>query len=275
MLESILKKLQNKGITNVVLTSKCAAFENELSLEYEYIEDVRSAVFNAYGRAKMGHSPVVVIVDEDYLPSTYTAMTEAWFQRTPIIVLSYNSHNVESSYYLNRCVDATFFVDNVDRIDQVVEDVLNYSGPTLVKIKERFDQEESIDYSQIIESLGRLSDNSLIICYNGKNLNNTIKNIEPKYKYGILSKLLGFLSGGKDCLLCIPEDLLSLDSNIFNIRNLPRSFKLIVKNTGNNYWQKFEKWIAQNDIRTVVLEQGQLQMIEQELKKSPIAIFVK
>lgn len=254
MLNTLLSSLKDKGVDKVIVTSKYLNnYTNNLTdIERYYIEDVRSAVFNAYGMAKVSHKPTVVVVDDAYLPSTYTALTEAWFQRVNIIVLAVNCEDIESSSYLNRCVDGTFLVEEETNIESLVDNIFVHHGPILLKIKERNPDEEPIDYTSIIGLLNSIFDHPNILCYNSMNTNNELQNIKPKYKYGIISKYVGLLLGGHNSILCIPEDILALDSNIFNFRNLPNNFRLVVKYTDGIYWDKLQGWINKNNIRTFI-----------------------
>lgn len=276
MIEEILKKLQAQGVNHLVLTSQNDGFKERISLKTEYVEDVRSAVFNAYGMAKMMDKPVVVLVDEEYLPNTYTGLTEAWFQRVPVIILSYNSNSIISSHYLERCLYASFFIEDSNSIDKVVDQILLYHGPTLIKVKDALEVEEPVDYANIFDLLREAKTDANILCYNSREQRKDIKNIEPKHKYGVISKYIGMLFGGKNIILCIPEDLLTLDSNIFNVRNLPANFKLIVKNTGLGFMDKFQEWITVNSIKTHTYDGHEdINAFGMHIKESPVVIFVK
>ena len=44
-----------------------------------------------------------------------------------------------------------------------------------------------------------------------------------------------------------------LDSNIFNFRDMPSKFKLIVKVTDRVYWNKFNGWLSSNGINVIDL----------------------
>ena len=82
MINLIVDSFIKKGVEKIVYTSpQHDIFVTGIaSADCFFVEDVRSAVFNAYGMAKITHKPVVVLVDEPYLASTYTGLTEAWFQ---------------------------------------------------------------------------------------------------------------------------------------------------------------------------------------------------
>ena len=52
-------------------------------------------------------------------------------------------------------------------------------------------------------------------------------------------------------ILCIPECLLAYDSNIFNFRNLPESFMVIVIADDSQVFDKLKPWIQSNAIHVV------------------------
>ena len=91
-----------------------------------------------------------------------------------------------------------------------------------------------------------------------------------------MSKYYGYLLGGKDQVLCVPEDILALDSNIFNFRTLPKNLKLVVKSTGSGCWEKFIHWLQCNKIRIFDLSVNMdSDKFEYALNNAPCVIFVK
>lgn len=255
MIDRVISCLRTKGVERLVNTSAQinAMAYTPYNIDY-YIEDVRSAVFNAYGMSKISHAPVAIIVEEAYLPNTYTALTEAWFQRVPVVVLAVNSINLESSSYLNRCVDVSILINTADDIESAVCDALQHHGPTLLKIKEKECEEEKIDYTNIYSIVDIFANDAKVLCYNPQVSKNDYEYIMPEYKYGVISKYVGQLVGGRRVVLCIPEYLLALDTNIFNFRDFPDGFKLIVKYIDGSYWNKLEKWLNINGIQTIVAD---------------------
>ena len=276
-IESILKKLKSAGVEHVVYTAEVVeplltnTFDND---GLHYIQDVRSAVFTAYGISKMSHVPVVVLLDESYLPSTYTGLTEAWFQRVPVIVISYNGKSLDKSFYLDRCVDLSIVVSEETIIDAEIRKIVSLHGPSLIKVQETIKEETPFDYTEIVSTI--IDGDARIFCYNAINVDNKIVNIDYAHKYGVLSKYVGYLSSGKDSILVIPEEILSLDSNIFNFRNFPQNFKLIVKADDTQNWEKFTNWMTANGIRVekmnIPIEKEKLQ---KALKETPVAILLK
>ena len=256
MLKLILDSLKKKGVVDIIVTLKQLQDlnNNTPGFDISFVEDVRSAVFNAYGMAKTSHTPTVVIVDDAYLPNTYTALTEAWFQRVPVIVISLNSTNLEGSWYLKRCIDAEYFVDDSTKLKEIADDVIKHKGPALIKMSETLN-EECIDYSRIQQILTGVDGNEKVLCYNSSVQLEGFENIKHEYKYGILSKYVGRLVGGEKSILCIPEEILALDTNIFNFRDFPNGFRLLVKYLDGFYWDKIGKWLESNNIKVAVVEQ--------------------
>lgn len=278
MIIELLKELEKRGVQRIVNTSslleeKRDAFNDAFSVTF--IEDARSAVFTAYGLAKSSNRPVVVIIEDAYLPNAYTGLTEAWFQRIPVIVIALNSTDKHSSEYLDRCVDASYFVDGSSDMNVIISNVMLHRGPSLLKVRSEVGLDIKIDYSNIIDLLNSISRVSNIICYDSNN-NMGIENISSDYKYGVLSKYVGQLSGGKDAVLCVPEEILALDSNIFNLRNFPSNFRLIVKESGMKYWPRLEGWMKNNKINTIVFRNSDDNiLIKQAIDNPPVAILVK
>lgn len=275
IINEILNRLFDKGVKKIVSTIISDSTIECQQLVTEYVEDVRSAVFTAYGIAKMDNNPVVILTEDSYLPSVYTGITEAWFQRVPVIVIALNSDDIESSRYLARCVDSLVFIQSSSDIDESINKIMQCSGPTLIKVKEKGDDNAIIDYSYILKCLENFPYSQNFICYNSKINRKGITDVSPIYKYGILSKYVGSLNGGAKSILCLPEDLLGVDSNIFNIRDFPSNFRLIVKGTGSGHWSKMEKWISKNGIKTYVHNQAdEKNNLEELLQQSPVAILV-
>lgn len=272
MINKTLEFLFKKGVEKVVNTSN--ALERKMvipsEIEWYFVKDVRSAVFNAYGMSKISHKPVVVVVEDDFLPNTLTALTEAWFQRVSVVILTVNSNELANSSYLDRCVDAKYLIIDADDIKKIVLQC----GPILIKVKENVCTENKIDYAHIVPVIENCAKDSIVFCYNPTDCKSGYEIIKTQYKYGVLSKYVGQLVGGKKALLCIPEELLALDTNIFNFRDFPQGFRLIVKHTDGFYWNKLKKWMQKNNIKTVEVDSMTVNFDTLEIN-SNYAILVK
>lgn len=280
LIQRIIDALLVKGIQTIYYTSQTAFDLLGLNIGNKvtcfFIPDARSAVFTAYGVAKMSLSPTIVLIDESYLPNTYTALTEAWFQRVPVIIISYNSKNTDSSAYLDRCVDTTCFVNKETDLSGTIDLICSMHGPSLIKVQEEIKENLEIDYTSILNLLEHhVSNLPDIFFYDCKVENEGYRCIETRHKYGVLSKYVGYLSCGKDAILCIPEDLLALESNIFCIRDFPKKFKLIVKKRDSLLWNKLKAWMSRNGVHVYDKPKTNIEESLMELlKDTPVAIFI-
>ena len=227
---------------------------NELNYKSNFIKDTRSAGFHAFGKTKISNKNTVLIIKGDYLPNIYTVLTEAWFQKTNLIVIAiYNSiYDIETNY-LDRCTvsNVTFINKDYEQFKGKLENALKVIGPKLFNIViER--KTEKINYTNIINELNKIvhSEDTVFI-YNSDiiKLPCIVKNIEEKYKYGLFSKYLGYintLTENKQILIS-PEECLEIDLNILNNRDMKNNFKAIV--CGNI--EHLKKWIEKNNIKLI------------------------
>lgn len=251
MIKTILKALYDKGCTSIVYSDYSA---NELLIQQfqkeniHYVADVRSATFFAFGKAKTQCAPVILLVDELYVSSCYTALMEAWMQRIKVIVITFNSDGYKNTLYLDRCVDNICEVTHIQQIEEVVNIVNQTLGPSLIKTPEKLTTSMSINYDDKLPALLQLRQKSTILCYCPDKFISDVQVIEERHKYGILSKYIGMLMSGKDYVLLIPDVLLSLDSNIFNIRKFPANFFVVMLRTCDDILARYQTWIQSNGI---------------------------
>ena len=251
MIKNTLIALNNKGYKKVVYSEHCAdviltnIFKQE---NIHYVSDVRSATFFAFGKAKTQCSPVILLVDESYISSCYTALMEAWMQRIKIIIVAYNSRSYKNTLYLERCVDTVYEISNKDGVEEIAAQVGCSLGPILIKISECIAKCTSIDYADILPTILQQKPGEEILCYCPDKSPSDIKVIEERHKYGILSKYMGMLMSGTNYVLIIPDTILNLDSNIFNIRNLPCNFYVVIQRTSDNTLAQYQTWIESNGI---------------------------
>lgn len=74
--------------------------------------------------------------------------------------------NLDSSFYLNRCVDASILIDNVETIEGVVCNAIQHHGPSLIKIKEEVNEEKKIDYTNLFSIIDLCAKDKKVLCYN-------------------------------------------------------------------------------------------------------------
>ena len=251
MIKTILKALYDKGCTSIVYSDYSA---NELLIKQfqkeniHYVADVRSATFFAFGKAKTQCAPVILLVDELYVSSCYTALMEAWMQRIKVIVITFNSEGYKNTLYLDRCVDNICELTHMQQIEEVVNIVNQTLGPILIKTPEKLTTSMSINYDDKLPALLQLRQKSTILCYCPDKFISDVQVIEERHKYGILSKYIGMLMSGKDYVLLIPDVLLSLDSNIFNVRKFPANFFVVMLRTCDDILAHYQTWIQSNGI---------------------------
>lgn len=222
--------------------------------EYKIIKDARSAAFYAFGKSKISNSNVVLIVNGDYLSNTYTALTEAWFQKTNLIIIAlYNSiYDIETNY-LDRCIVGSIkFIDkDYEQFKEKINELSKLIGPKLINIAiER--KEEKFDYTCITNELKKIvQQKDTVFIYNSESIELPceVKNVEEKYKYGIFSKYLGYISASnknKQILICTAE-CLETDLNILNNKAMNKNFKAIV--VGNI--ENLRNWVEKNNLKFI------------------------
>jgi len=250
-LNQILNKL---CITNVV----CEDSAKQL-LHYKYniriVHDSRSATFEALGIAKMTDERIALIVDELYLSNIYTAITEVWFQRINILIITINANLYQSQEYMERCIVGKAMLIGDSKVENIIENILEQSGPFLLRTAITLNIDVEIDYSKIYNKLNAyLSSEDIVSFFNpidtGFISKAKVRVIKPGHKYGIISKYVGYLLGCSNNrhILCIPESLLSYDSNIFNFRNIPNNFCIIVIADESGLVDRLSSWISSNTI---------------------------
>ena len=261
MLRKILNLLLEKQIKDVVCTEDILKSIDGQDKEYieanfnmQIFNDLRSATFFSNGEVNSSNKPVILIIAGEFLPNIYTGITEAWFQRSNINIISifekYDDIKVE---YLERCIPdiLTIYDDGIEEYKNTIYKFIDNNMPALINIKYTLKLEEKSDYTSITNMLDSIVKNTVdVFIYNSKNESkNNIKviNIEPKYKYGILSKYMGYITAKeKKSLLILPYELLKIDLNIFNNRYINENVKIIVykEKEQNN----IEEWIKDNKI---------------------------
>lgn len=267
MLRKILNLLLEKQIKDVVCTEDI--LKSIDSQDKEYIEanfnmqifnDLRSATFFSNGEVNTSNKPIILIIKGEFLPNIYTGVTEAWFQRSNINIISifekYDEIKVE---YLERCIPdiLTIYDDGIEEYKNTIYKFIDNNMPALINIKYTLKLEEKSDYTSITNMLDSIVKNTVdVFIYNSKNEsknNINIMNIEPKYKYGILSKYMGYITAKeKKSLLIMPYELLKIDLNIFNNRYINENVKIIIyKGKEQN---NIEEWIKDNKIEILKTE---------------------
>lgn len=213
-------------------------------------QDARSAAFFAMGRAIKSQKSVVLLIPGEYLANTYTALTEAWFQKANIVVFALHTKlNKIKTTWADRCILKTLTIemDELLQYEQEITECFAAHGPVLINILYKNKVEEKNDYSNLISIIVRIKKNAKFICYNSiNNTTDNIINIPVAHKYGVISKYIG-MSVVKECgyLLCDANCVL-VDVNIFRTRYANQNMKIIILDDGRIFENGIDQWISSN-----------------------------
>ena len=253
MIKKLKELLRELSISDVICEEGVSQILQN-TFNFRIVKDVRSATFEALGISKMKDNRVALIVDERYLSSVYTAITEAWFQRINVLIVTYNANLYQSLEYIDRCiVGKSLLLDSSD-IGILSDAIRLQNGPYLLRSSITIDEDPSIDYVAIAKLIDKhITEKDTVFFYNPTDIIKSTANIQiikPKYKYCVVSKYIGYLLGKTDCkcILCIPESLFAYDTNIFNFRSIPENFCIIVMADTSGLMERIESWICSNDI---------------------------
>ncbi len=250
MLNLLLKKLlNNENICEFVLSGidlKC--FENCIS-----IDDARDAAFYAMGVAVKNQKPVILVVDGDSLTNIYTAITEAWFQKANVIILSvFDEINKIKTSWMDRCVIASevFLLSDEEKCLEYINNSVGAYGPVLVNILVQKTECTAVNYNVLLDTVGNCNEKYELLLFNSEgnvNVENAQITVIPKeYRYGIISKYFGSAVAGSKKILCCTTDCLMLDLNVFRTRYKNSNMKIIAVEDNGFSKEKIENWIISN-----------------------------
>ena len=269
--------LTRLGVTTVVTTeSKSSQLFLSEKFDFKEVKDARSATFEAFGIIKIIEKPVALLLKEDELSSTLTAVTEAWFQRKDLILITVNGNLYQHYDYLDRCLMSSALLLEDSNEDEVVQEMQLRHGPHLLRTALMLEEEKPVDYSCVLQELeGSLSDKDVVFCYHPAKLSGEHNiAISQQHRYCVISKYVGYLLGNKcKAVLCIPEKLLAYDSNIFNFRNLPNTFFVMVIADNSGVMSKLSPWIESNGISVIQTESANYSTLLCEDK--PKLVYIK
>ncbi len=265
------------GVTTVVTTeSKTPLSFLSDTFDVKEVKDARSATFEAFGIIKILEKPVALLLKEDELSSTLTAVTEAWLQRKDLVLITVNGNLYQHYDYLDRCLMSSALLLEDSNEDEVVQEMQLRHGPHLLRTTLMLEEEKPVDYSCVLQELeGSLSDKDVVFCYHPAKLSGEHNiAISQQHRYCVISKYVGYLLGcnGK-AVLCIPENLLAYDSNIFNFRNLPSTLFLVVVADSSGSMSKLSPWIESNGINVIQTEKADYSALLREEK--PKLVYIK
>ena len=255
-MNELLNFLKNNKVEKIIIGDSINININN-DFETIKIDDVRSAAFYAFGESKILNKNIILIIDGHYLPNVYTVLTEAWFQKTNLTIISLfdSIYDVETNY-LNRCSVANIKIleKDIQNFKEKIDNILSKIGPKVINIiLENKNETKKINYNNEIKELKKyLNNTDEIICYNSLSIPEiqNFKNIEPKYKYGIISKYCANITEitNQSILLC-DTSCVKIDSNIFNNRYLNNKFKVIIKNNDKSF--NIKTWAESNNIKYI------------------------
>ena len=253
MIQKLKELLRSLGINDVICEEGVSQIFQD-TFNFRIVNDVRSATFEALGISKMKDNRVALVVDERYLSSVYTAITEAWFQRINILIVTYNANLYQSLEYIDRCIIGKSLLLDSSDIGILADAIRLQNGPYLLRSSITIDEDLPIDYSTIAKIIdNKITEKDIVFFYNPTdNIKSTasIQIIKPEHKYCVVSKYIGYLLGKTNCkcILCIPESLFAYDTNIFNFRSIPDNFCIIVMADTSGLMERIESWIRSNNI---------------------------
>lgn len=217
--------------------------QNSIS-EYQ---DARSAAFFAMGISIKEKSPVALLLPGEYLPSAYTAITEAWFQKAEVIVYAfYKKVSDVNTNWADRC--ATTMTIHIDEYDEKANEITAYchmNGPLLINVVGINFEEPQINYNDVTTAISEIDESAKFLCYNSKD-NVGISNIKTEYKYGVLSKYIGMSTVKKAGYLLCNSDCVLVDVNIFRTRYANGNMKIVVLDDGKLKENQIDQWIISN-----------------------------
>lgn len=290
MIENILELLLKNDCKNMIIQEElCKEIDKDLfkyiedNFDITKIEDIRSATFYALGISYMSEKNSIVLIEGEYLPNIYTGITEAWFQKKNIIVIAlYNDLDKINSEYLKKCVPSIINIYNndIEKYKEKIENALKGIFPVLINIRYSNFLNTGINYDEILENLNQfLKEDDEIFLYNSNNIKNynfKINYIKEEYKYGTISKYMGYvIANNKKILLCCTDEILKLDLNIFNNRYINNNIKIIILNKENFIFQKnIDEWINSNNIDIKIVKKIDTKEIRDFYFSNKAAIMV-
>lgn len=252
LLTIIYEKLKERGIRDFVFEADIIdrlPFKNEV---IHAIRDVRSATFYACGLAQKQNASVALFIRKEYLPNTYTGLTEAWFQNRNIVVVAFGADilNDDLGYFKSCTYSRLKIQTEVDTV-RYLENVQRSNLPELYLVEDSVTYEEPIWNTCPID-LNCLSSvpDKLFLYERVSGLfreHPNIVRIAERDKYGTISKYMGFcVASEKRNLLVIDDSLIYLDANIFNNRYINEKFKILV--IGEMKHPNVLRWLEANHI---------------------------
>lgn len=213
--------------------------------------DARSAAFYALGIAVKKCQPVILVVPGQYLVSTYTAITEAWFQKANVIVVAlFDKVSEVKTAWMDRCVlrTVTYGTDEQAAFGEALNEVRGIPGPILLNLVGCSLEEAPVDYSPVVNALRTVAADTTIWAYHPKNKDDkALIAVPSKDKYGVLSKYIGMSAVANAGILLCPARCALLDMNIFRTRYANANMKIILLDEdGKLEGLNVDRWVISN-----------------------------
>lgn len=253
-MNSLIKKLISIYNFEYIVTdySIYKFMEKEINFEnsrcnLKVINDLRSATFFCMGKVQHLRKNMLLITDKDTISNCYTALLEAWFQKTPLFVLVLLDLDEQLDSLYDRCFNRQIEITNNSEYLYLEEKI---KGPTLIKIRGDYNRNSKYYNENLNKIVEEIDDENCEIQIS-KNLDSSENYLEKvSYTnggYGVISKYIGELMTMKNnvYLICSMEEL-KLDLNILNFQYIPNRFKLIVLSEYYNE-DSLKEWILENN----------------------------
>ena len=213
--------------------------------------DARSAAFYALGKALKTCGTVTLVVPGQYLSSTYTAITEAWFQKANVVVLAlFEKVSEVKTSWMDRCVlhTASYGPDEQMEFGLAMKKAVSMSGPVLFNLVGVSERETNIDYAGVLAALRAVTKSVTAWVYNPEIHEDAyLRTINAADTYGVISRYIGMSTAMDAGVLICPARCALLDMNIFRTRYANGNMKIILLDEGGILdTLDIEKWISGN-----------------------------
>lgn len=289
MLKNVLNTLISNGYKNIIFTQgieECLQDEEKEYIEKEFtsenIDDVRSATFFALGKENL-HSNCIIIVNGEEIQNILTGITETWFQKLNVFVIAlYSKYDDIKTDFLRRVVPniIQIYDEDYSYYENSIDKAIKTNYPSLITLKHEI-KNVQYNYKNLLKYFDEIlnEQNELILYNSNKNVEMTkykVNNIEAKYKYGIISKYMGYIEGSKKKkILCIPAKVFLLELNILNNRYINENFKIIIFNCNKDLKDNsIENWVNNNNIKSMKAEMYNKETLYDFISKKEATILL-
>lgn len=252
MLAYTLKEILSNNIHKIVCERDIEiSMLDIMPVHIDFVDDVRSATFYAFGLSQKTQEPVVLVVRESYISNILTGLTEAWFQRSCVIVVAVGNNILNSDLsFLKPCTKGIFKVRKREDYLEHTVDFFSINAPVVYLIEDVITENkesEKLDLTPLIKEMkpGDCIFADETICMKEKH--ESITMISSDDRYGMISEYMGYiLSFQGKCCLVTSTTTIDLDMNIFNNRYMCAKFKLIL--VGKKLEDSQIQWIESNGV---------------------------